>query len=138
MLISARNQIKGKVEKVVDGAVNSRVVLDADGVKISATITDAAVAELGLEAGKAATAIIKSTSVMVKKGGVVDGLSARNQIAGTVDAVEEGAVSAVVKIKAAFGIISANITLDAAKELGLAAGDEVVAIVKSTDVMVAA
>lgn len=63
--ISARNQFAGKIAKIEAGAVNSIVVIEAAVGTISATISNAAVAELGLEAGKEATAVIKATSVMI-------------------------------------------------------------------------
>ena len=63
--ISARNQFAGKVAKVEAGAVNSIVTIEAPVGTISATISNAAVSELGLEAGKEATAVIKATSVMI-------------------------------------------------------------------------
>lgn len=64
--LSARNQFPGKVLSVEKGAVNSIVRMEALGCNtISATISNAAVEELGLEPGKAALAVIKATSVMV-------------------------------------------------------------------------
>lgn len=65
MKISARNQLKGTVAAVEKGAVNGIVKIDLGGTIITADITNAAIDELGLEAGKEAVAIIKSTSVMV-------------------------------------------------------------------------
>lgn len=66
MKISARNQIKGKVTAIKEGAVNAIVVLDIGGGNaISATISMDAVKELGLRVGSDAYAIIKATSVMV-------------------------------------------------------------------------
>ena len=66
MKLSARNQLKGKVVSIQEGAVNASVGSDIGGGKvISATISMAAVKELGLETGKDAYAVIKATSVMV-------------------------------------------------------------------------
>ena len=66
LTLSARNQFPGKVLSVEKGAVNSIVRIEAlGGNTISATISNAAVEELGLEPGKAALAVIKATSVMV-------------------------------------------------------------------------
>jgi len=66
LAISARNQIRGKVTEVEEGAVNGIVKLDADcGCKVSATISMNAIKELGIAAGKEATAVIKATSVMI-------------------------------------------------------------------------
>ena len=66
MKISARNQFKGKVVKIEEGAVNAIVKIDIGGGNIfSATISMASVNELGLEVGKEAYAVVKATSVMV-------------------------------------------------------------------------
>ena len=64
-------------------------------------------------------------------------ISARNQIAGTVIAVHPGAVNATVKVDIGGGaVVTASITNEALEDLALAPGDAVVAIVKSTDVMI--
>jgi molybdopterin-binding protein len=66
MKLSARNQFKGKVVSVNEGAVNCIVKIDIGGGNIvSATISKEAVKELALEPGKEAYAVVKSTSVMV-------------------------------------------------------------------------
>lgn len=66
MNLSARNQLKGKIVDILEGAVNGVVVIDiGGGNKISATITMNAIQELGLEVGKDAYAIIKASNVMV-------------------------------------------------------------------------
>ncbi len=65
-------------------------------------------------------------------------LSARNQLAGTVKSVTEGAVMAevVVEVDGGHEIVSA-ITAESARRLGLSAGKRVVAVIKSTEVMLA-
>ena len=65
MKISARNQLTGTVLEVHKGATTSHVVIDVQGAKIFASITNQAVVELGLETGKKATAVIKASDVMV-------------------------------------------------------------------------
>ena len=66
MKLSARNQLKGKITSIQDGAVNGVVTLDIGGGNvISATVSMNAIKELGLQVGKDAYAIIKATSVMV-------------------------------------------------------------------------
>ena len=66
MKISARNQLKGKITNIQEGAVNGIVVIDiGNGNSVSATISMTAIKELGLNVGKEAYAIIKATSVMV-------------------------------------------------------------------------
>ncbi len=66
MKLSARNQLKGTVVGIDEGAVNGIVKIDIGGGNIiSSTISMAAIKELGLEVGKPAYAVIKATSVMV-------------------------------------------------------------------------
>ena len=66
MKISARNVLKGKVTKLVEGAVNCEVTLEiAPGVEIVSIITKASVVSLGLAEGKIASAVIKASSVMI-------------------------------------------------------------------------
>lgn len=64
-------------------------------------------------------------------------LSARNQIRGTITAIQEGAVNAIVAIDIGGGnIMSATISLASVKELDLAVGKQAYAVVKATNVMV--
>ncbi len=64
-------------------------------------------------------------------------LSARNQLKGKIIEIQEGAVNAIVKINVGNGnILTANITMQSVKELNLAVGKEVIAVIKATNVMV--
>lgn len=66
MKLSARNQLKGKIVKVDEGLITSKVVLDLGcGNIISAIISKDAIADLGLQPGMEAFAIIKSTEVII-------------------------------------------------------------------------
>ena len=64
-------------------------------------------------------------------------LSARNQLNGKITNVEKGAVMANVKIEISEpGVITAVITKESAEKLGLSEGDDVTAIIKSTEVII--
>lgn len=66
MKISARNILKGKVVKIIHGAVNSEVVIELPGgTRLVSIITNNSVENLGLTEGKEAYAIIKASTVMV-------------------------------------------------------------------------
>lgn len=66
MKLSARNQLKGTIIDIQEGAVNGIVKLDiGNGNIISSTISMNAIRELELEVGKTAYAVIKATSVMI-------------------------------------------------------------------------
>ena len=65
-------------------------------------------------------------------------LSARNQIKGKVVSVQKGQTTGHVRIDIGNGtIVTSSITNDAIDELGLAVGDEAIAVIKASDVMVA-
>jgi len=65
MQSSDRNVLKGKVTKVVEGAVNYEITLEiAPGVEIVGTTTKASAALLGWAEGKTAFAVIKVSDVM--------------------------------------------------------------------------
>lgn len=65
MRLSARNQLKGTIVEVTKGATTSHVKIDIGGAVVTASITNEAVSELGLEAGRLAYAVIKASDVMV-------------------------------------------------------------------------
>ena len=64
-------------------------------------------------------------------------LSARNQLKGKVTNVELGAVMANIKIEVEDpNVITAVITKESAERLGLKDGDDVTALIKSTEVII--
>lgn len=138
MRISARNQLKGTIVKVVEGAVNGVVTISLGNEEIKANITRESIKELGLTEGKAAYAVIKATNVMFASGTErIANISARNQLAGTIVKVTEGAVNGHVSLEMADGnVVSGSITNEAIESLGLKVGDPALAVIKATDVMV--
>src|SRR5688572_2762655 len=69
-------------------------------------------------------------------GGVLVALSGRNQLRGIVDEVRAEGLLAQVRLRIGDQILTAVITRDAVNELKLKRGDEAVAIIKSTEVMI--
>ena len=66
--LSARNRFRGVVRAVEVEGFLARVELDITApTRVVAIITREAVEELDLKAGRAATAVVKSTSVMVER-----------------------------------------------------------------------
>lgn len=65
-------------------------------------------------------------------------LSARNQLKGKVLAVEKGIITGKVKVEVKMPVtVTAVITKEAIEELDIKVGDEVTAIVKSTEILIA-
>ena len=64
-------------------------------------------------------------------------LSARNQLAAKVTGTTEGPATTIVALELGGQRLVASITTEAARELGLSEGTEVIAIVKASDVILA-
>jgi len=68
MKLSARNQFKGKITDVKKGTTTSHVRIDiGQGIIVTSSITNAAVADLDLKKGDDAWAVIKASDVMIGK-----------------------------------------------------------------------
>ena len=66
MRLSARNVLKGKVKKVIVGAVNSEVIIElSPGVEVVSIITKESAENLKLAPGKEAYAVVKASNVMI-------------------------------------------------------------------------
>jgi len=65
MALSARNQIPATVTSISAGEAIANVELDANGVRLVASITVESVKQLGLAKGTEVTAVIKASDVMV-------------------------------------------------------------------------
>ena len=139
MKISARNQLKGTISAVKEGAVNGVVSVDIGGQVVKCDITMEAIKDLALAEGKPATVVIKATNVLIASGSEpLKNISARNQFVGTISKVKKGAVNGHVGLDIMGGNkITASITNEAIETLGLVEGGQAVAIVKATDVLVA-
>jgi molybdopterin-binding protein len=66
--LSARNRFPGVVQSVrIEGLLAQVRIAVTEPVEITAIVTADAVAELGLERGTPASAVVKSTSIMVER-----------------------------------------------------------------------
>jgi molybdopterin-binding protein len=66
-MISARNQLPGKVKSIHLGEVMAEVIVEVGDFELTSVITRKSVEALGLQAGSAVTAVIKSTEIMIAK-----------------------------------------------------------------------
>lgn len=66
MKLSARNVLKGRVVKIVKGAVNSEVILELPGgIQVVSIITNESVKSLKLKKNAEAYAVVKASNVMI-------------------------------------------------------------------------
>ena len=138
MRLSIRNQLPGIVVDVAKGKVMATVKVRLDGgQEVTAAITAESAEDLKLTEDTAVLVLVKSTEVAIAAS-AVPRISIRNQIPGMVAGMEHGAVMTTVKVAIAGGdTLTATITRDGAEGLELAEGDQVTALVKSTEASVA-
>lgn len=138
MKVSARNIFTGKVSGIKKGMVNAEVIVNLKaGASVVATITNASVDRLGLAIGKEASAIVKASAIIIGTDLHDAKTSARNVMCGKVVKVIEGPVNAEVDVEIADGTaVSAVITRESAKKLGLKAGSHACALFKASSVII--
>jgi molybdopterin-binding protein len=67
-MLSARNQLPGKIKSVKLGTVMAEVVVSVGNVEVVAAITRGSAESLGLKVGDNVKAVVKATEVMIDKG----------------------------------------------------------------------
>ena len=139
MKTSARNAYAGTVTCVRDGAVNAEVGLRiADGVELITIVTRESVEALDLKPGRVATALIKSSFVLLAAGHDSLPVSARNRLMGTVVAVTDGAVNDEVTLDLGGGkTVTAVITAQSREALKLEVGQPAQALIKASHIILA-
>jgi molybdate transport system regulatory protein len=137
MKVSARNVFNGSVTDIKKGTVNTEVTLTLKGgTPITAIITNSSIDNLGLTVGKDAYAIIKASSIMIGTDLHDAKISARNIMCGKISKIIQGPVSTDVEVDIGAGnTVSAVITHESAKKLGLKEGGHACAIFKASSVI---
>lgn len=137
MKVSARNVFPGTISSIKKGAVNAEVSLTLKGgTPVTAIITNDSVDGLGLATGKEAYAIIKASSIIIGTDLHDAKVSARNIMCGTIAKIVEGPVSTEVAVDIGAGnTVSAVITHESAKTLGLKQGGHACALFKASSVI---
>ena len=67
MQISARNQLKAKIESIKNGPVSTEVTLNVGGQKMVSVITTESAILMGLKTGDDVSALVKASNVMLMK-----------------------------------------------------------------------
>ena len=139
MRTSARNALRGRVTTITDGAVNAEVVVDiGQGLEMVAIITRRSVEDLGLASGTDVVALVKSSFVILVAGDAAIRTSARNRLAGTIVALDDGAVDSEVVLQLADGkTLVSTITRASVEALDLKVGDRATALIKASHVILA-
>jgi len=137
MNLSARNQLSCEIVSINRGAVNSEITAKlSNGNTLEATITVESEKNLGLKVGQKVVFIFKAPSVILAKDLDIK-ISTKNQLKGEVIEAKIGAVNAEVTLKLSDEqTLTAIITKDSAMDMQIGAGDTLIAIVKSSQIII--
>ncbi|CAH1201014.1 DNA-binding domain of ModE / Molybdate-binding domain of ModE [Candidatus Nitrotoga sp. BS] len=139
MKTSARNTLKGTVETVIHGVINSEIILRLkSGAAVCAIVTIESARLLGLVPGKAAYALIKSTWVILTLADEKITTSARNRLCGVVSRIEKGAVNTEVVMDIGNdNTLAAIITNESQTLFKFSVGSPACALIKASHVLLA-
>ena len=140
MKTSARNQFAGPIASLKEGVVDTEVTVQlAPALALTAIVTRESAENLGLVPGRDVLAFVKASSIVLLVG-EEQRISARNRFTGTVTALHQGPVNAELTLAMPGGrhVITAVITDDSVKRLGLAVGSTATAAFKASSVFLAA
>ncbi len=137
MNLSARNQLSCEIIGINRGAVNSQIVAKlSNGCTLESNITVESEKNLGLKVGQKVIYIFKAPAVILAKDLDIK-ISTKNQLKGEVIEAKIGAVNAEITLKLSDEqTLTAIITKDSAMDMQIGVGDTLLAIVKSSQIII--
>jgi molybdate transport system regulatory protein len=137
--LSVRNALFCKIVKITRAPINIEIKLEVSpGLIITTVVTNASVNELCLAPGRWCVAMVNASSVMLAQERGALSISARNKIVGTVvHRIDDAAESEVTIDIGAGKTITAVVTREGADEAGATMGAQVLAIFKTSHVILA-
>ena len=139
MKASSRNSYSGKVTRLESGTLITEVEIQLEsGERLHAQVTRPGSQNLGLELGKNVVALVKAAEIMIVTEADDYILSCRNQFSGKIVKLTRGFVSSEVLIQTPSGLmVNAVISLEGTDRMALEEGSSVVAMFKTSSVVLA-
>lgn len=139
MNLSARNQLNCEITEIKTGAVNSYVSAKLTGGEIlKASITLESEKNLDLKVGKKVVFVFKAPSVILARGDDLK-VDVQNQLKGRVIEAKIGSVNAEITLEINnHQNITSIITKESAMQMRIGVGDELTAIIQSSQIIIGA
>ncbi|MFO0792766.1 MAG: TOBE domain-containing protein [Candidatus Brocadiaceae bacterium] len=128
------NKLCGTITHINSGKIHAHVQILWRQIPMSVIITRASCEDMRLSAGDTVYVLIKGTDIMLAKS-FSGMLSARNKAKGVVRQIINGDVLSKVFVESQGDMLHAFITNTSLREMDIREGDEVTAIVKSTELI---
>jgi molybdate transport system regulatory protein len=140
MKTSARNQFAGPIVALKEGVVDTEVTIElAPALVLTAIVTRESAENMNLYIGRDVLAFVKASSILLLMEKDCR-ISARNRFTGAVTRIQPGPVNAEVTLAmpGSRHVVTAVITDDSVKRLGLVEGISATAVFKASSVFLAA
>ena len=137
MKTSARNQFAGPIISIKEGIVDTEVTIELDPqLQLTAIVTRESAENLGLAQGRDVLAFVKASSIILLVEEDEGRISARNRFRGQIANIHTGPVNSEVTLDLPGNrhVITAVITDESVKRLGLVVGQTVTAAFKASSV----
>lgn len=128
------NRLCGTIVSITQGQIHAHVQILWKDIPLSVIITRASCEDMHLSVGDTIYVLIKGTDIMLAKS-LSGMLSARNSAKGVVREIVRGDVLSKIFVESQGDRLHAIITNTSLKEMGIKEGDEITAIVKSTELI---
>ena len=128
------NRLCGTIVSITQGQIHAHVQILWKDIPLSVIITKASCDDMHLSVGDTIYVLIKGTDIMLAKS-LSGMLSARNRAKGVVRQIIQGDVLSKIFVESQGDMLHAIITNTSLKDMDIRNGDEVTAIVKSTELI---
>ena len=128
------NRLCGTIVNVAQGQIHAHVQILWKDIPLSVIITRASCDDMHLSVGDTISVLIKGTDIMLAKS-FSGMLSARNRAKGVVRQIIQGDILSKIIVESQGDMLHAIITNTSLKDMDIRRGDEVTAIVKSTELI---
>ncbi|BBO18348.1 molybdenum-binding protein [Candidatus Brocadia pituitae] len=128
------NRLCGTIVNITQGQIHAHVQILWKEIPLSVVITRASCEDMHLLVGDTISVLVKGTDIMIAKA-FTGMLSARNMARGMIRQIIQGDVLSKIFVESQGDMLHAIITNASLKEMNIKEGDDVIAIVKSTELI---
>jgi len=128
------NILKGKIAHIRTQGNISLVKVDSEGVLFSSIVIETPETASYLKLGTPIHVVFKETEVVLAKK-LEQEISMLNRVQGVVKAIDDGKLLSKIQVETKVGKITAFITSEAVEALQLKLGEEICAMVQTTEIM---
>ena len=130
------NSFQGEITNLQTSGELSRVKIQIGSEQLSTIVIGNSESMTYLGLGNRIQVIFKETEVIIAKGDT-SAVSLQNQIKGQISRINQGDLLSKIEVNTSIGIVKSIITSNAVQQLELKEGEEVIAMIKSNEIMLA-